>query len=185
MPPDRRPATPEPVTKQAAGRLIVVGGLPGTGKTTLSQVLAPELGAVYLRVDVVETPLIRAGIDVGPLGYEVVRDVARSNLALGAPVVVDLVNPLPVTRRMWTGLAAEMSAPLVVFECEIPEAAEHRRRVEARVPDLNGQVVPTWADVVGRQYVPWDASRDGPRVLVDMTNTSAGLALARQTLAAT
>lgn len=97
-----------------------------------------ELEAVYLRVDVVETPLVRAGVDVGPLGYEIVRELAASNLAAGTVLVVDLVNPLPITRQMWTHLAAEQGVPLVVFECHVPDAAEHRRRVEARLPDLVG-----------------------------------------------
>ena len=163
-------------------RLIVVGGLPGTGKTTLCRALIGELAAVYLRVDVVETPLINAGIDVGPLGYEVVRELARANLTRGAQVVVDLVNPLPVTRRMWTGLASDLDVPLVVFECVLRDREEHRRRVEARVPDLPGQVVPTWGDVVAREYATWDDARDGPRVRIDMSDADRGLRAAREAL---
>jgi len=34
--------------------LIIFGGLPGTGKTTIAQQLARELGAVYLRIDSME-----------------------------------------------------------------------------------------------------------------------------------
>lgn len=160
----------------------MVGGLPGTGKTTLSRALAVEFAAVYLRVDVVETPLLNAGVDVGPLGYEVVRELARANLTLGAQVVVDLVNPLPVTRRMWTGLASDLDVPLVVFECVLRDREEHRRRVDARVPDLPGQVVPTWGDVMAREYVPWDDARDGPRVRIDMRDAANGLRAARAAL---
>lgn len=164
------------------GRVIVVGGLPGTGKTTLSRALVPELRAAYLRVDVVETPLERAGVSVGPLGYEIVRDVARSNVRLGVSVVVDLVNPLPITRRIWRDLAAETGADLVVLECYLPDPDEHRRRVQQRRPDIEGHIVPTWDDVVSREYAPWDADRDGQRVRIDMTDPSAGLANARSAL---
>lgn len=153
----------------------MVGGLPGTGKTTLGRALATSLAAVYLRADVVETPLLGAGIEVGSLGYEIVRELALSNLQLGAQVVVDLVNPWPITRMIWSDLASELDVPLIAFECVIPDEAEHRRRVEARVPDLPGQVVPLWADVVSREYLPWDEARDGPLVRVDMTETDAGL----------
>lgn len=37
--------------------------------------------AAYLRVDVVETPLVRAGPHVGPFGDEIVRELAASVLA--------------------------------------------------------------------------------------------------------
>lgn len=85
-------------------------------------------------------------------------------------MVVDLVNPLPITRRMWPGLADEAGARLVVFECRVADVGEHRRRVEARIADVAGQIVPTWDEVVGRDYSPWDEQRDGQRLLVDMTD---------------
>lgn len=88
------------MTAGRAGRLLVVSGLPGTGKTALAKTLVREVQAAYLRVDVVEPLLIRAVIDVGLLGYEIVRELALSNLAMGRSVVVDLVNPLPITRRI-------------------------------------------------------------------------------------
>jgi predicted kinase len=52
--------------------LIVFGGLPGTGKTTLARAIAEERSATYLRVDTIEQALRSAGIlvrgDVGPAG---------------------------------------------------------------------------------------------------------------------
>lgn len=165
-----------------SARLVVVSGLPGTGKTTLSRMLVPELRAAYLRVDVVETPLERSGVSVGVLGYEIVCEVARSNLELGVSVVVDLVNPLPITRQIWKRLAAGTDSDLVVFECYLPDEVEHRRRVQRRKPDLDGQVLPTWEEVVDREYSPWDDGRDGVRVSIDMTDRLVGLQMARTAL---
>lgn len=142
-----------------------------------------ELRAAYLRVDVVETPLALAGIEVGPLGYQIVLELARSNLTLGIDVIVDLVNPLPVTRRMWHDLVAEVGARLVVFECQVPDVNEHRHRVESRSADVVGHVVPTWDEVVNRAYVPWDERRDGTRVLIDMTDSTRGVMRALRVLA--
>jgi len=156
--------------------------VPGSGKSTLASALAAQLQAAYLRVDVVETPLILAGVDVGPLGYQVVQEVAASNLALGIEVVIDLVDPWPETRRRWRELAARSAATLVVLECVVPDPAEHRRRVEARRPDLPGQVVPTWEEVTSCDYVLWDEERDGPRTIVDMTDTATAVTAARSRL---
>lgn len=163
-------------------RVIVVCGVPGSGKSTLASALAAQLQAAYLRVDVVETPLILAGVDVGPLGYQVVQEVAASNLALSIEVVIDLVDPWPETRRRWRELAARSAATLVVLECVVLDPAEHRRRVEARRPDLPGQVVPTWEEVTSCDYVLWDEERDGPRTIVDMTDTATAVTAARSRL---
>jgi DNA polymerase III delta prime subunit len=47
--------------------LIIFGGLPGTGKSTLALKLADQLGAMYLRNDTIEGA-IGAGEDVLPVG---------------------------------------------------------------------------------------------------------------------
>jgi broad-specificity NMP kinase len=42
--------------------LIVLGGLPGTGKTTVAKALAQKLDAVHLRVDAIEQALRSSGV---------------------------------------------------------------------------------------------------------------------------
>jgi predicted kinase len=147
--------------------LIVFGGLPGTGKTTLARALAAERGAVYLRIDTIEQALRASGMlrgDVGPAGYLAAYALAEANLRLGQSVVADAVNPLRVTREAWRKTAADAEARLLEIEVICSDAAEHRRRVEARsVSDIAGLVPPRWIDVVSRDYEPWD----GPHLVID------------------
>jgi predicted kinase len=158
---------------------VVLAGRPGTGKTTLARRLAATLRAAYLRIDAIETAVVRSGLaepPVGPVGYVVAHELAAASLAIGTAVVVDAVNPVPEARAGWLGLAQR--GRLCVLETVVPEVEEHRRRVESRQADLVGQQVPTWAEVVADGYVPWDEVRDGPRIVVDMTDTEAGVAAA-------
>ncbi len=141
------------------GALVVFGGLPGVGKTTIAGRLAAEMGAVFLRIDVIEMALHDEGVAVEGQGYAVAYALAESNLRLGQTVVADSVNPIPLTRDAWRAVAARAGAALVEVEVVCSDAAEHRRRVEGRVTDLPGFVPPTWDEVVGRDYRPWDRER--------------------------
>jgi predicted kinase len=169
--------------------LVVFGGLPGVGKTTLSRELARALRAVWLRIDAIEVAIwqARPREEVGAAGYTAAAAVAGANLALGRTVVVDAVNPLEVARRPWRELAALNGVPLRVIEVICSDTAEHRRRVERRQPDIEGFVVPTWQEVLDREYQPWtearltvDAAGDGGdclRLVVDYVRSgSAGTA---------
>jgi predicted kinase len=163
--------------------LVVLAGRPGTGKTTLARRLAAALHAAYLRIDAIETAVIRAGLahpPVGPVGYAIAHDIAAATLPLGTSVVVDAVNPVPEARVGWQPLAR--LARLVLLETVVADEDEHRRRVAARQPDLIGQVVPTWDDVLAGDYVPWQDERDGPRHVIDMTDTERGVADALELL---
>jgi predicted kinase len=136
--------------------LIVFGGLPGVGKTTVAKALARELRAVYLRVDTIEQVLRREGVSVWAHGYEVGYALAEENLRLGRVVVADSVNPLKLTREAWLAVAARAGVRAVEFELVCSDKAAHRRRVESRVADNPGHDVPNWDAVMAHDYEPWD-----------------------------
>ena len=151
--------------------LVVFGGLPGTGKTTLARQVADQLGATYLRIDTIEQAL-RSSLaltdDVGPAGYVIAYAIGATNLTLGRPVVADCVNPLRVTRVAWRDVAARTASPILEIEVSCSDEAEHRRRVESREIDIPGLIPSTWAAVVARDYEPWSE----PRMVVDTANTT-------------
>jgi predicted kinase len=136
--------------------LYIFGGLPGTGKSTLSLHIAREIGALHLRVDTIEQALREAGAWVdGPTGYIVAYRLAADNLRLGLNVVADSVNPLSVTRHAWREVARKVEAPYIEVEVICSDEQEHRRRIEARLRDRSQVTGPTWAEVVKREYHPW------------------------------
>jgi predicted kinase len=141
--------------------LIVISGLPGVGKTTLAKRLAKRLSAFYLRADTIESALVEAGFSLGEIGgagYQVAARTARENLRLGHDMIIDCVNPWPLTREMWRAAAREANSPILEVEVVCSDPAEHRRRVESRISDMEGLQVPTWQQVVERDYQPWDVN---------------------------
>jgi len=90
--------------------LIVFGGLPGTGKTTLAKALATKYAAVYLGIDTIEQAIRSSGVlrdDIESDGYITAYWLAEENLYMGRSVVADSVNPLQITRNSWAHVAQE------------------------------------------------------------------------------
>ena len=139
--------------------LIILGGLPGTGKTTIAKELAKHLKAVYLRIDTVEQTLKAAGhYHNGPEGYLIGYALAKENLSLGLSVVADSVNSIALTRQDWQETATSCNTPFIEVEIICFDPEEHRRRIETRVADIDGHELPTWHKVKARDYEPWPSA---------------------------
>ena len=143
--------------------LIILSGLSGVGKTTIARALATAAGAVHLRIDTIEQALRNLGLTVEAEGYVVAYALAEDNLRLGRIVIADSVNPWPLTRAAWRSVAARAGVPAVDVEIVCSDLNEHRQRVETRVADIAGHVLPSWQDVIDRDYRPWD----GERLVID------------------
>lgn len=139
--------------------LVVFAGLPGVGKSALAKVVSKKTGAIWLRVDTFEASMLKAGIprsfETGLAAYIGVRDIAMEELRLGHTVIVDAVNGVEEARQMWRELAEQTKVPRYVIEVVCPDKSEHQRRIEARSSSTPPLPVPTWNEVLGREYLPW------------------------------
>lgn len=155
--------------------LVALSGLPGVGKTTIAKALAMASGATLLRLDTIEQALRAAsGRAAGPGGYAVAYRLAAENLALGRDVIADCVNPMAITREAFAACARDGGGRLIDVEVICADRKAHRRRIEARVSDIEGLAVPDWAAVTAHPMEPWTE----PRVMLDTSRRSVGEAVA-------
>jgi predicted kinase len=140
--------------------LFVFAGLPGAGKSTLARALAREIRAVYIRIDTIEQSLRDlCSADVKGEGYRLGYRIALDNLRVGLSVVADSCNPIELTRREWKRVAFDGGAAYVNIEVVCSDIQQHRSRVESRVTEIAGLRLPTWKEVMSREYHPWTTDR--------------------------
>ena len=147
--------------------LTVVGGLPAVGKTSVcreilrlqAEVQQQSRPPTWLRIDTIEQALRGSGEMLpgmpGGAGYYVAAAVARDVLASGGEVLVECVNPLPLTRRLWEETASAAGVRFLSVELICSDAAEHRRRAQQRVSDIKGLELPGRQEIPRRDYAPW------------------------------
>ena len=140
-------------------KLIVFAGLPASGKSTIAREAARRTGAFWLRIDSMDRAILASGTapaDLQDWTYRAAQAVAEDNLRLGRDVIGDCVNDWTVARDGWQQAGLRAGAEVFWVEIVCADTVEHRRRVETRVSDIPGHVLPGWDEVTGRAYHPWD-----------------------------
>ena len=135
-------------------------GLPGSGKSSISQELARRTHWAYLRIDTLEQGLRdECNFKVEGEGYAIAFRLAADNLRAANSVIADSCNPLQLTRDLWHRTATVSGYSFIDVEVVCSDIDEHRRRVEERINDVPGLIPPTWQQVLDREYHPWTSNR--------------------------
>ena len=176
--------------------LALVGGLPGTGKSTVASGLSDTLGWALLRTDEIRKDLAGLGHDVaapeavdeGLYHPERVAEVYRETLARaqgllewGVPVIVDASWSSAADRRAAAELAEATSSTLVQVRCETSLDVA-RARLAARPPggDASDATVEVLDALAGRAD-PWpQAAVVRTDVPIDRVLATARAAVMRQ-----
>jgi aminoglycoside phosphotransferase family enzyme/predicted kinase len=131
--------------------LLEVGGLPGTGKTTLSRALGTAVGAEVRSADETRKRLAGLGPDAHPASrldsglyteqmnrrvYQALLNGAADALTRGRSIVLDATFRRRKDRESARALAALHGARFLMVECEAPEeVVVARLRDRATTPD--------------------------------------------------
>ncbi len=158
-------ALAEAALAEAPPRLVAIGGLSGTGKSTLAAALAPRLGrlpgAIHVRSDVERKKMLGVGeldrlppdaygAEKAAAVYARIRERAELALRAGQSVVLDAVHAKPEERRAAEAVARAVGCELAGLWLEAP-----RTMMAARVEERSGDASDADASVV-RQQADYD-----------------------------
>jgi predicted kinase len=137
--------------------LVILGGPTGSGKSTMAEAIAADLGATIASFDWVMSGL-RAFPDVWAaleypverqrsVGWSLLGRVAEQQLRGNRSVVLDLVAR-EEPRTQWTQLAARSDAGFHVIECICSDPEVLRQRVDGRIRGIPDWYELEWENVM-------------------------------------
>ena len=150
--------------------LIVVCGLPGTGKSTIADALGEALATPVFSKDQLEASLWGSGVTADHDSWQVAEDLlgtlAEQQLKRSLSAILDTVAGRQGSRETWRSIAALHRSPFVVIECVCSDEGLHRSRVSGRTRGIPGWYELSWEDVERSRshYEPWE---DGHRLILN------------------
>lgn len=143
-------------------KLIIISGLPGTGKTRLSQALASHFQIPLFSKDRLQSRLraqnlaSRNTVD----GYLLILDLAEQQLSLGVSAILDGVFPLNGFRQHAAEMAQRHHASFRPTHCLCSDLALWQKRLKTREQNIPDWTPVGWDEVQRLQpeYLPWEKS---------------------------
>ena len=130
-------------------KLIIFSGLPGTGKSSIAEVVGTQLQIPVFAKDWLEAALRRTGFEenTGYAGYELLTTLAERQLRLGQSAILDSVASITAVRQQWHTLAQTYEADWRVIECVCSDIALHQARLAKRQRNIPDWHELAWEDV--------------------------------------
>jgi len=159
---------PEPVAEPC---LIVVSGLPGTGKSYFCNRLAERLPSVVLESDVLRKSLFSSpsySLKESSQLFRAIHRLIERLLAKGIPLILDATNLSERNREYLYSIAERLDVRLVLVRVEAPPEVV-RQRLEARRGNSENKSDADWAiyqkmkfavQRIRRNHYAVDTSRD-------------------------
>jgi predicted kinase len=157
-------------------KFIVFSGLPGSGKSSLAELVGQNLQIPVFAKDWLESSLVGSGLIsdnkdklLGFAGYELLSLLAERQLKLGQSVILDSVASIQRIRETWHKLAEQYHAEWLVIECICSDTTLHRDRLENRKRKIPNWYELEWKDIerIKTYYEPWSQ----PRLVLDSSNS--------------
>ena len=188
------------LSRSADARLAITHGLPGSGKSFVSQRVIEEVGAIRVRSDVERKRLFGLGalqpsrdrVSGGIYDevttkrtYARLHAVAHGALGAGWPVVVDAAFLRQLERAQFAALAASLEVPFSIFDCQaaLPLLRQRLELRQASGTDPSEANVAVLERLTGADE-PLDKRERSVAIIVDAAQPVSAATLAQRWLAA-
>lgn len=176
------------ITKAVNSGLIIINGLSGSGKTTVSQFLLENLGAIRIRSDIERKRLqkislkkksnsnVGAGIYSASATrdtYEELRRLANLILEAGYLVIIDAAFLLRWQRDLMLRLAEERSVPFMIISCLAKKDVLRRRLIQREYEGTDlSEATPEILAFQLKTQEPLDADENNHTIVFDSEQES-------------
>ncbi|MDY6783834.1 MAG: AAA family ATPase [Cyanobacteriota bacterium] len=164
-------------TQRQNGRIIVMSGLSGSGKTTVARQVAREVGAIHIRSDAVRKHL--AGVELNERGsdelyspqmsektYNRLLELGKLLVRRGWTTILDGKYDRVALRQPIIAWCEAQGVPLEILHCHAPTEVL-RDRLSARVGDISDAT----PELLERQLATAEPFEEGERAYVKEIDT--------------
>ena len=125
--------------------LVLIGGLPCSGKTTLAREISKVLNIPSVSKDELEAAVSRKGLcpnkETNGVGYEIMATLANNFRDSGNSIILDFIASKERTISQWPEI---LDHKIIYIECVCTDLKIHKERINSRNRDINGWYELTW-----------------------------------------